>query len=89
MRLGGRSVERTVYRPDPWSLPEWLVAASGATAAVLMIVQASRAPAALTLPVEPLAAPALPLLAVLGILAAGLPALVAPDAPLPRRGDSS
>ena len=36
--LSGRRVERTVYRPDPWALAEWLVAASGITAAVVMVV---------------------------------------------------
>jgi energy-coupling factor transport system permease protein len=86
MRVGGRSVQRSVYRPDPWSLPEWLVAGSGVVAAVLMVVQADRAPDALVLPVQPLAAPALPLLAVLGILVAALPALLAPDPPATRRG---
>ena len=86
MRVGGRSVQRSIYRPDPWGLPEWLVAGSGVVAAVLMVVQAGRAPDALILPVEPLAAPALPLLAVLGILMAALPAFVAPDPPLARRG---
>lgn len=29
MGLAGRRVRRTVYRPDPWRLPEWLVVVSG------------------------------------------------------------
>jgi energy-coupling factor transport system permease protein len=86
MRVGGRSVQRSVYRPDPWGLPEWLVAGSGVVGAVLMLVQAGRGPDALSLPLQPLAAPALPLLAVLGILVAALPAFVAPDTPATRRG---
>ena len=85
MRVGGRSVQRSVYRPDPWALPEWLVAASGVVAAVL-VVQTTRAPGTLVLPVEPLAAPALPMLAVVGILAAALPAWVAPAPPATRGG---
>lgn len=85
LRVGGRSVQRSVYRPDPWALPEWLVAGAGVAAAALMVVQAGRAPAALVLPIQPLAAPALPLLAVLGILLAALPAFVAPTPPLARR----
>jgi energy-coupling factor transport system permease protein len=89
MRVGGHSVQRTVYRPDPWALPEWLVAASGLLAAGLVVVQSTRAPGALVLPLEPLAAPALPLLPVLGILVAALPAFVAPDPPVARRGDPS
>ena len=86
MRVGGRSVQRSVYRPDPWALPEWLVAASGVVAAVLVVVQTTRAPGTLVLPVEPLAAPALPMLAVVGILAAALPAWVAPAPPATRGG---
>ncbi|SDP15085.1 energy-coupling factor transport system permease protein [Pedococcus dokdonensis] len=86
MRVGGRSVQRSVYRPDPWAIPEWLVAGSGLLAAVAVVVQSTRAPGTLVLPVSPLAAPALPTLAVLGVLLAALPALVAPDPPAPRRG---
>jgi energy-coupling factor transport system permease protein len=86
LRVGGRSVHRSVYRPDPWGLPEWLVAASGLAAAVLVVVQSTRGPGALILPVEPLAAPALPLLPVLGLLLAALPVLVAPDPPAGRGG---
>jgi energy-coupling factor transport system permease protein len=86
MRVGGRSVQRTVYRRDPWALPEWLVAASGAVAAALVVVQASRAPGTVALPLQPLGAPALPLLPVLGLLVAALPAFVAPDPPAARRG---
>jgi energy-coupling factor transport system permease protein len=85
MRVGGRSVQRSVYRPDPWGLPEWLVAGSGLAAAVLMVVQAGHAPDSLVLPIQPLATPSLPLLAVLGILVAALPAFVAPDPPVARQ----
>ena len=86
MRVGGRSVQRSVYRPDPWGLPEWLVAAAGVIAAVLVVAQAGRAPDSMALPVQPLAVPALPVLAVLGLLVAALPAFVAPDPPVARRG---
>jgi energy-coupling factor transport system permease protein len=87
MVVGGRSVQRSVYRPDPWSWPEWVVAGSGVVAAALMALAARRDPAALTLPVDPLTAPALPLVAVVGLLVAGLPALLAPDPPVTRRGN--
>ena len=60
MRVGGRSVQRSVYRPDPWALPEWLVAASGLAAAVLVAVQSARAPGTLILPVEPAGRPGAP-----------------------------
>jgi energy-coupling factor transport system permease protein len=83
--VGGRSVQRTVYRRDRWGGPEWLVAASGVVAAVAMFVQQHRDPMALVLPVDPLGLPALPLLVVGGLLVAALPAFLAPDPPQPRR----
>jgi energy-coupling factor transport system permease protein len=85
MWVGGRGVHRSVYRRDPWALPEWLVAGSGAAAAVAMLVQVARDADGLVLPVSPLAIPGLPLLPVVGLLAASLPAVVAPDPPRPRR----
>ncbi|WP_406831418.1 energy-coupling factor transporter transmembrane component T [Pedococcus sp. KACC 23699] len=84
LRVGGRAVARTAYRPDPWGLPEWLVAGSGVAAAALVMVSAHADPAALTLPLEPLAPPGLPLLAVAGLLLGALPAVAAPEPP--RRG---
>jgi energy-coupling factor transport system permease protein len=81
MYLGGRRTGRTTYRPDPWALPEWLVAASGLLAAVAMFVTVQRDPAALSL-ADALAVPPVPVLACLGILVALAPAVVAP--PLPR-----
>jgi energy-coupling factor transport system permease protein len=83
--LGGRAVHRSVYRPDPWALPEWLVAGSGVAAAVALLTQAARDAAGLVLPVSPLAIPGLPVPVVVGLLLAALPAVVAPDAPRPRR----
>ncbi len=35
--LGGRRIDHTTYRPDPWTTTESLVAASGLAAAILMI----------------------------------------------------
>ena len=76
--LSGRRVERTVYRPDPWALAEWLVAASGITAAVVMVVAGHVDPANLNPSLEPLRWPELALLPVLGILVGVLPAWLAP-----------
>jgi energy-coupling factor transport system permease protein len=81
LALGGRRTRRTRYRPDPWALPEWLVAGSGLVAAAGLFVTASTAPGALHLP-GPLALPAVPWLAVLTVLAALLPAVAAPAPPL-------
>jgi energy-coupling factor transport system permease protein len=80
--LGGRRTGRSRYRPDPWALPEWLVVASGAAAAVLTIWQVRVDPATLVL-ASPLDVPPVPPLACLGILIALLPAVVAPPLPLP------
>lgn len=81
IHLGGRRTGRTSYRPDPWALPEWLVAGSGLVAAVTMFVTVETDPASLVL-ASITAVPPVPVLAVLGILVAMLPAILAP--PLPR-----
>jgi len=78
--VGGRRTGRSTYRPDPWSLPEWLVAGCGAAAAVAMSVNVAVAPAQLVLS-SPTAVPPVPLLACLGILVAALPAVLAPPPP--------
>ncbi len=79
--LGGRAVQRSSYRPDPWALPEWTTAAAGAVTAGCLLVQARLDPVAMTMPIEPLSAPALPLLALLGVLVGALPAVLTPEPP--------
>ncbi len=81
MYFGGRRTGRSRYRPDPWALPEWLVTASGLTAAVAMFVTVETDPASLFLADVP-AVPPVPLLACAGALVAMLPAVLSP--PLPR-----
>jgi energy-coupling factor transport system permease protein len=81
MYAGGRRTGRTTYRPDPWALPEWLVAGSGLVAATAMFVNVAVDPGALVL-AGPTAVPPVPVLATAGILVALLPAILAP--PLPR-----
>lgn len=78
--LGGRRTGRTTYRPDPWALPEWLVAGSGLVAAVTMFVTVQRDPASLVL-ASITAVPPVPWLPTLGILVAMLPAVLAPPPP--------
>ncbi|MBU6329510.1 MAG: energy-coupling factor transporter transmembrane protein EcfT [Acidobacteria bacterium] len=75
--LSGRRLERTRYRADPWSTPEWIVASSGVVALITMIV-AGRNGAALEFSVYPLAAPSFLALPTVGILLALLPAQFAP-----------
>ncbi len=79
--LGGRRVNRSTYRPDPWRGPEWVTAACGLVAAATVLVAARLDPAAMTLPLQPLAAPALPWPAAVGLLAAALPAVLTPAPP--------
>lgn len=74
--VGGRAVQRTNYRPDPWLAPEWLVTGSGAVAAAAALL--SIGDPAMGTALEPLGWPALPLLPVLGLLVALLPAAAAP-----------
>ncbi|MGA6220114.1 energy-coupling factor transporter transmembrane component T [Streptomyces umbrinus] len=79
--LGGRRSLRTRYRPDAWGVRAWLVAASGASVATLLILYASHAPsnsAALHPGVVPLTAPTLPLWPAAAILLGLLPAFIAP-----------
>ncbi len=91
--VGGRSVRRSTYRPDPWRAPEWATVACGLAGVAAMLLVGQSDPAALTAPLQPLAIPALPLVAAAGILAAGLAAVVAPvpqataPAPVPPSGN--
>ncbi len=47
MVAAGRRVSRTRYRPDPWDLPEWLVAGCGALAVASVMLGATLEPASL------------------------------------------
>jgi len=80
LAAGGRRTARTRYRPDPWALPEWLVAGSGVACAVLMVVLSRTSPGA-AVPPYPVQIPELPLLALLAPLVAVAPAFVAPPSP--------
>ncbi|MFF5428346.1 MULTISPECIES: energy-coupling factor transporter transmembrane component T [unclassified Streptomyces] len=78
LRLGGRRTVRTRYRPDRFGPRSWLVAASGVTVAVAMVLAAARVPDALRPGVVPLETPELPLWPALAVLVGLLPAFVAP-----------
>jgi energy-coupling factor transport system permease protein len=80
-RLGGRRVQRTRYRPDPWAAPEWGVAACGVAVALVLVVAGRVAPVALDATVDPVSWPQLPLVATAGVLLGALPAWIAPPAP--------
>ncbi|MFF3365291.1 energy-coupling factor transporter transmembrane component T [Streptomyces misionensis] len=87
LRLGGRRVTRTVYRPDPWSLPEWAVAGSGVLSAVLLFSNLGYDPAQLNPTYYSLTWPNLPLVPTAAILLAGTAGFLAPPpSPTQRTG---
>ena len=81
--LGGRRLDRTTYRPDPWTAAETVVAASGIVTAVLMIVAGVTDPASLQPSLIPLEWPRLAVAGTAGILVAALPAWLAPPVRMP------
>jgi energy-coupling factor transport system permease protein len=82
LALGGRRVQRTRYRPDPWAVAEWCTAACGAVAAITMIIVAHLDPAVLTPTTAPAIWPTLPLLPTIGVTLAALPAFITPRPPV-------
>lgn len=88
LALGGRRVQRSSYRPDPWLRPEWLVAGSGVLSAAIMVLVGRDDPSLLHPSLAPLSWPELPLLGLVPVLLGLVPALVAPRplrvAPRPR-----
>jgi energy-coupling factor transport system permease protein len=83
LAFAGRRIERSTYRPDPWTVEEWAVAACGVAVAAALVVAGSVDPVALTPPLQPLGWPRLAVLPVAGLLVGALPALLAP--PVERR----
>ncbi|MGW3833475.1 energy-coupling factor transporter transmembrane component T [Streptomyces microflavus] len=78
LRLGGRRVTRTTYRPDPWRFAEWAVASCGVLSAVLLFVNVGYDPAALNPSIYPLSWPTLPLVPAAAVLLAGAAGFIAP-----------
>lgn len=84
LRLGGRRVRRTVYRPDPWRWEEATVVLCGIGAAALMFVADAVDPGNLYPTLQPLRWPEVGFVPVLAALVAVLPAVIAPP---PRTSD--
>ncbi|MEU6019438.1 energy-coupling factor transporter transmembrane component T [Streptomyces sp. NPDC047515] len=84
LRLGGRRVTRTTYRPDPWHPPEWAVAGAGVLSAVLLFTNVGFDAAELNPSIYPLTWPTLPLVPTFAILLAGTAGFLAPP-PAPTR----
>lgn len=80
LALGGRRVTRSRYRPDPWSVPEWLVTGSGVAVATVYVLLGGDP--ALHPSTAPLVIPTLPVVFAAAALVGLLPAVVTP--PLPR-----
>ncbi|MEU6383888.1 energy-coupling factor transporter transmembrane component T [Streptomyces bauhiniae] len=88
LRLGGRRVTRTTYRPDPWLLPETVVAGTGVLSAVVLFSNLGYDPAQLNPTYYPLSWPTLPLVPTAAILLAGTAAFAAPPPRPVRRTDA-
>jgi len=82
LRLSGRRVSRTRYRPDPMALPEWLVLGSGVSASLAIIIVAAQYPQVADPPAQPLAWPPVNGAALAAILILIIPVILAP-APAP------
>ncbi|WP_418952720.1 MULTISPECIES: energy-coupling factor transporter transmembrane component T [Streptomyces] len=78
LRLGGRRVTRTTYRPDPWRFADWAVASCGVLSAVLLFVNVGYDPAELNPFIERLSWPTLPIVPAAAILLAGAAGFLAP-----------
>ncbi|WP_079184499.1 energy-coupling factor transporter transmembrane component T [Streptomyces uncialis] len=85
LRMGGRRVTRTTYRPDPWRFAEWAVAGCGVLSAVVLFGGAGFDAAALNPSIYPLSWPTLPLVPAGAILLAGAAGFLSPPprAPVP------
>lgn len=87
LALGSRGSLRTRYRPDPWRLPEWLVAGSGVATALGFVLASVHGASGLDLMVTPLVAPEVSALALAATLVAIVPAWAAPPPPRRPAGD--
>ncbi|MCX4658381.1 energy-coupling factor transporter transmembrane component T [Streptomyces uncialis] len=85
LRMGGRRITRTTYRPDPWRFAEWAVAGCGVLSAVVLLGGAGFDAAALNPSIYPLSWPTLPLVPAAAILLAGAAGFLSPPprAPVP------
>ena len=82
IRIGGRRVLRSVYRPDPWGVAEWMVVSCGLAAAGAMFIASSVDPSNLYPTLQPLRWPTLAALPAIGALFGAMPALLAPPVDL-------
>lgn len=81
LALGGRRVRRTHYRPDPWRLPEWVVAGCGVLSAVLLYATTGYDANNLNPSFSPLRFPPLPVIPTVALLLAAVAGIAAPPPP--------
>ena len=81
LRLAGRRLQVTHYRPDDWSRPEWVVLASGVVAVAAAVAAGRLAPGALDVTMPPLALPALHPLFLFIVASLAAPAVLTPPPP--------
>jgi energy-coupling factor transport system permease protein len=81
LRSGGARSSRTSYRPDPWSLPEWVTAGSGLIVALVGLSLTAPPAVGGATTLSGLLLPALPLGLVVALLLACLPAWLTPPPP--------
>jgi energy-coupling factor transport system permease protein len=77
----GRHSRRTRYEPDPWAIPEWVIAGTGVAVVAAFVATARLDPVGLAPSVYPLVWPTVPIVATLGIASTALAAWVAPVSP--------
>ena len=81
LAIGGRRVRRTQYRPDPWKLPEWIVALCGVIPAAGLMAGIGYGALSVNPSTDPLAWPTLPLVPFVAIMIAVMAAVAAPPPP--------
>lgn len=78
LAVGSRRVRHTDHAPDPWDIPESLVAGAGLICGIVFVVVARYDVADLHAPLATLTWPDLPLVPALAVLVAATPAFSAP-----------
>ena len=81
LTVGSRRVHHTGYRPDPWDVPESLVAGAGLLVALGFVVAARADPGALLFTATPLGWPPVPTVPLLMLAIAATPVFTAPPRP--------